>query len=111
MVARATFLAKDYRPMAPIDLTGYDLAELKGLYFDIGQELQRRVREEREQARARIHALAADAGIPLDALMQKGLPRYRNPADSGQTWTGRGRQPRWIAEALASGRSLDEFKI
>jgi DNA-binding protein H-NS len=39
------------------------------------------------------------------------LPRYRNPADSGQTWTGRGRQPRWIAEALASGRSLDEFKI
>ena len=97
--------------MAPIDLNGYNLAELKGLHFDIELEIKRRVREDREQARSRIHALAADAGIPLDALVHKALPRYRNPADSGQTWTGRGRQPRWIAEALASGRSLDEFKI
>lgn len=97
--------------MAPIDLNGYDLAELKGLLFDIEQEIQRRARDERDQARARIRALAADAGIPLDALVKKGAPRYRNPADSGQTWTGRGRQPRWIAEALASGRSLDDFKI
>lgn len=97
--------------MAPIDLSGYDLAELKGLHFDIEQEIKRRTRAEREHARARIHALAADAGIPLDALVNKALPRYRNPADSGQTWTGRGRQPRWIAEALANGRSLDEFKI
>jgi DNA-binding protein H-NS len=97
--------------MAPIDLTGYDLAELKGLLFDIEQEIKRRARDERDRARARIHALAADAGIPLDALVKNAAPRYRNPADSGQTWTGRGRQPRWIAEALASGRSLDDFKI
>jgi DNA-binding protein H-NS len=98
--------------MAPYDLSGYDLAELKGLHFDIEQEIKRRVRDERETARARIRALAADAGIPLAALAKEaGAPRYRNPADSGQTWTGRGRQPRWIAEALASGRSLDEFKI
>jgi DNA-binding protein H-NS len=97
--------------MAPIDLSGYDLAELKGLCFDIEQEIRRRARADRERARERIHALAADAGIPLAALVQKGSPRYRNPADSAQTWTGRGRQPRWIAEALASGRSLDDFKI
>ena len=98
--------------MAPLDFSGYDLAELKGLHFDIEQELKRRTRAEREAARERIHALAADAGIPLDALVgQGGAPRYRNPADGGQTWTGRGRQPRWIAEALASGRSLEEFKI
>ncbi len=97
--------------MAPTDLTGYDLAELKGLLFDIEQEIKRRARDERDRARERIHALAADAGIPLDALVKTAPPRYRNPADSGQTWTGRGRQPRWIAEALASGRSLDDFKI
>jgi DNA-binding protein H-NS len=97
--------------MAPIDLTGYDLAELKGLLFDIEQEIKRRARDERDRARERIHALAADAGIPLDALVKTAAPRYRNPADSDQTWTGRGRQPRWIADALASGRSLDDFKI
>jgi DNA-binding protein H-NS len=97
--------------MAPIDLNGYDLAELKGLFFDNEPENKRRARHARARARDRIHALAADAGIPLDALIKTAPPRYRNPADSDQTWTGRGRQPRWIAEALASGRSLDDFKI
>jgi DNA-binding protein H-NS len=111
MVVRIPSLAKDFPPMAPIDLSGYDLAELKGLSFDIEQEIKRRARDERDRARERIRALAAGAGIPLDALVDKAAPRYRNPADSGQTWTGRGRQPRWIAEALASGRSLDDFKI
>ena len=101
--------------MASFDLSGYNLAELKGLHFDIEREIQRRARDEREQARTRIRALAADAGIPLESLVEEtrvpGAARYRNPVDRAQTWTGRGRQPRWIAEALASGRSLDEFKI
>lgn len=35
--------------------------------------------------------------------------RYANPEDPSQTWSGRGRRPRWIQEALSSGRSLDDF--
>lgn len=35
--------------------------------------------------------------------------RYANPADPSQTWSGRGRRPRWIQDALASGRSLEDF--
>ena len=97
--------------MAPIDLTGYDLAELKGLDFDIEQEIKRRGRAERERARERIHALAADAGIPLDALVGKTLPRYRNPADSGQTWTGRGLKPKWLTAAIEGGRNLLDFAV
>lgn len=37
-------------------------------------------------------------------------PKYRHPA-TGQTWSGRGRTPRWIADAEAQGRSRDEFLI
>lgn|SRR5690625_859189 len=37
-------------------------------------------------------------------------PKYRNPA-TGQTWSGRGRSPRWIVEAEQQGRSRDEFLI
>ena len=36
-------------------------------------------------------------------------PRYANPQDPGQTWSGRGRRPGWIQEALASGKSLEDF--
>ena len=39
----------------------------------------------------------------------KVAPKYRD--ESGNTWTGRGKQPRWIVAALASGRSLDSLLI
>ena len=40
----------------------------------------------------------------------KSVAKYRN-AD-GQEWSGgRGRKPRWITEALASGQSLTEFEV
>lgn len=37
-------------------------------------------------------------------------PKYRHP-ESGQTWSGRGLQPRWLAEAVAAGNSLDQYRI
>ena len=36
-------------------------------------------------------------------------PKYRNEA--GETWTGRGKQPKWVAEALASGLNLEDLMI
>ncbi|HEY5802354.1 MAG TPA: H-NS histone family protein [Lysobacter sp.] len=43
--------------------------------------------------------------------MGKVAPKYRNPADPSETWTGRGKQPRWLAAHTAAGRRLDEFLI
>ncbi len=37
-------------------------------------------------------------------------PKYRDSA-TGATWTGRGKQPKWLAAALASGMKIDDFKI
>lgn len=41
----------------------------------------------------------------------KVAPKYRNPANAKETWTGRGKQPRWLAAETAKGRKLDEFLI
>lgn len=41
----------------------------------------------------------------------KVAPKYRNPGNSEETWTGRGKQPRWLAAHTSQGRSLEEFKI
>lgn len=41
----------------------------------------------------------------------KVAPKYRNPDNPSETWTGRGKQPRWLAAHTGSGRSLDEFVI
>ncbi|MCS0590312.1 H-NS histone family protein [Massilia norwichensis] len=116
--------------MAKTDLSNYNLAELKGLQFDIEKEIKSRQQDEVKKAREQILAIAQDVGVPVAALIKvngakangaktgakngaapQGQARYRNPADEAQTWTGRGRQPKWIAEALAGGKSLDDFRI
>ena len=38
-------------------------------------------------------------------------PKYRNPDNPEETWTGRGRQPRWLAALTAEGRQVEEFLI
>lgn len=41
----------------------------------------------------------------------KVAPKYRNPQNPEETWTGRGKQPRWLAAYTSQGRGLEEFKI
>ena len=41
----------------------------------------------------------------------KVAPKYRNPANEKETWTGRGRQPRWVAAEITNGRKLEDFLI
>jgi len=41
----------------------------------------------------------------------KAAPKYRNPDKPAETWSGRGRKPRWVEERLKAGALLDEFLI
>ena len=41
----------------------------------------------------------------------KVLPKYYNPSSPSETWSGRGKQPRWLVAALKTGHKLEEFKI
>lgn len=38
-------------------------------------------------------------------------PKYRNPAKPSETWTGRGKQPRWMAELTKKGKKPEDFLI
>ncbi|MDQ3617688.1 MAG: H-NS histone family protein [Pseudomonadota bacterium] len=58
---------------------------------------------------------AAPRKTPAPSKARKPLgkvaPKYRNPDNSAETWTGRGKQPRWLAAQTSAGRGLDEFLI
>lgn len=41
----------------------------------------------------------------------KVAPKYRNPSNAAETWSGRGKQPRWLAAYTGSGRAVEEFLI
>ena len=108
--------------MSNIDLADYNLSELKGLQADIEKEIKSRQQQEVTKAREQILALAKNLGLSVEELLANGggkskgsakkvEAQFRNPDDNAQTWTGRGRQPKWIAQGLASGKSLDDFRI
>lgn len=41
----------------------------------------------------------------------KVAPKYRNPANPKEIWTGRGKQPRWMAALTAKGKKVEDFLI
>jgi len=39
------------------------------------------------------------------------LPKYQNPNEPSETWSGRGKQPRWLTAALKTGHTIEDFII
>lgn len=107
--------------MAKTDLSGYTLSELKVLQHEAERTIKNRQQQDVQKAREQILAIAKEAGVSVEELLGNGgtktkkasgkkvEAKYQNPKDTSQTWTGRGRQPRWMAEAVANGEKPDDF--
>ena len=73
--------------------------------------------------RKQIEELAASLGLSVAEIMSDTAtkkirptkkpvePRYRDPSNPENTWTGRGKQPRWLAAKIAEGAKLQDFLI
>ena len=48
---------------------------------------------------------------PSKLAGKKVPPKYRNPANRIETWTGRGRQPKWVSDAIKSGKKREDLAI
>jgi DNA-binding protein H-NS len=102
-----------------VDTPAASLAEhyeisLPQLRTDVEDEVTDDMEAEQERRRA-AHAAPV---TPIKALANavdtgpngRPIPKYRNPV-TGDTWSGRGLKPRWVADALASGKTLQSFLI
>lgn len=54
---------------------------------------------------------AAKKAAKKGRKLGKVAPKYRNPANKSETWTGRGKQPRWLAAHVAKGKKVEDFLI
>ena len=99
------------------------LTDLLAQRAEIERQITEARRQERADAIAKVRALMTEHGLTVADLTAKSTgtraasggegrkvaAKYRDPA-SGQTWTGRGLKPKWITNALESGRQLSEFE-
>ena len=53
---------------------------------------------------------ASPAARPASATKRAVAPKYRHP-QTGETWSGRGKAPRWLAAEEAAGATRDSFLI
>ena len=105
--------------MADFDLEALSLTELKKMQKDVAKAISTFEDRQRTEARTKVEVLARDLGFTLAELVGTGTKtarapgpaKYRHPENPALTWSGRGRKPRWFADALAAGKTEDELAL
>lgn len=92
---------------------------------ELEKQIADTLKAERSGVINQIKSLMAEHGIALSDLggkvgrppkaappagTRKVAPKFRDPS-TGETWSGRGLKPKWLAAALESGRTLEEFAV
>lgn len=98
-----------------IDLDALSRDELKKLISDAEKALKSLDVRRRAEAKRAAEEAARQFGFSLEEVVtskgSKGVAKYANPADPSQTWTGKGRKPKWVIDELESGKTVEDLEI
>jgi len=106
-----------------MDLSAMSVAQLNELMQKIPAEIKRREAQEKVSVLNELKKVAQKHGYSLEQLIGKEVKvrgpksggtvavKYRHPKDASLQWTGRGRQPKWVAAWLSDGGKIDALKI
>ncbi|MFT4150751.1 MAG: H-NS histone family protein [Paracoccaceae bacterium] len=102
-----------------MDLNALSLKELRDLQSQVAKAIATYEDRKRKDALAELEDKARSMGFSLAELtgMQVARKRaastakYANPVNPADTWSGRGRKPRWFSEAIEAGKSAADLAI
>lgn len=109
--------------MKEIQLEKMSVKELEALEIELQDAIVTRKMIEKAEVKEKLAALAEKSGFSVDELFGKvrrngasGVkgkvaPKYRNPQNASETWTGRGRMPLWIKTLTDKGAKREKFLI
>ncbi|KGT78771.1 histidinol phosphate phosphatase [Bradyrhizobium japonicum] len=95
------------------DLDAMAFDDLWLLHEEVTRILSEKITTEKLELEKRLAQLAPAGRSEPRARRpyRKAPPKYFNPVEPSETWSGRGRQPRWLVAALQSGHKIEEFQI
>ena len=105
------------------NLDAMTVDEMWLLHEEISRVLSVRLTSEKRELEKRLDQLRRDK--PAPSLKANGAlkdptprrnyppvhPKYRNPEEPSETWSGRGKTPRWLVAALKTGHQIEDFAI
>jgi DNA-binding protein H-NS len=106
--------------MAAVNVDKMSLKELQDLEVRVKKAITTAKDRERAEVKHKIAALAEHAGFSVNELFGGGkggakggkvAVKYMNPDNKSETWTGRGRQPRWLVAKLSKGSKIADFEL
>jgi len=102
--------------MKGINIDSMTIDELSTLEDEIRETLAARIADQTSILEKRLKQLigqskAVRGGQRRPRPYPRVLPKYRNPDQPSETWSGRGKQPRWLAAQLRSGKRIGDFLI
>jgi DNA-binding protein H-NS len=104
--------------MASVNVDKMSLKELVDLEARVRRAIANAKERERSDLKNKIASLAENAGFTVTELFGGGrgkggkvAVKYRNKDNVSETWTGRGRQPKWLAAKLSKGAKLSDFAL
>lgn len=104
--------------MKDINWDALSLDDLKDIQKKATKAIESFEARKRKEALAAVEAKAAEMGFSLSELTggaktkgTKSAPKYSHPENPAKTWTGKGRQPNWVKDALANGKTLEDLLI
>jgi DNA-binding protein H-NS len=100
-------------------LKSISIDELWSLHEQVTSTLVRRIAEEKAKLEERLRILdGADSSdgskISRNRTRRrypKVLPKYQNPSNPAERWSGRGKQPHWVRAQLKAGKKLEHLRI
>ena len=106
--------------MRAINVDKLSLKDLMELDLKVQKAIGAAKERERADLKKKIEKMAAESGFAVNELFGGGrggpkgrtvAPKYVNPDNASETWTGRGRKPKWLVAKLGKGVSIDKFLI
>ena len=102
-----------------IDLSTMSHKQLEQHLEDVKMAIKNAYERDRVEARKAAEKAAAEYGCSRDeetggakkGKAAKAAAKYANPEDPSQTWTGKGRQPNWFRDLIASGTDPETLEL
>ncbi len=101
-----------------INLNELSVDELYAISEDAQQLIAEKQHQRLYQAYVQFEKIAQESESTISDILEAGAKlakrrniKYRNTENSEETWTGRGRKPTWLVDALAAGRNIEDFAI